>query len=228
MTQLNLKTLFSNYRNSAKLSALLIILFIPMILLSYFFVDQKFAIFFSREENYVFWKFAREITNVGLAEHYFAIVISLIIYLRFFKPPSFLFKFGKDFPQWIYRWSWNFFYALIGSGLLLRVLKFLFGRKRPHIDPLFEHQHFLPFNHHWDFQSFPSGHTQVLFTVAFMLSLLIPKYQWAWFVLALLLGLTRAITYSHFLSDVLAGALCGILGTLWTLRGTQKSEKLKL
>jgi undecaprenyl-diphosphatase len=63
-------------------------------------------------------------------------------------------------------------------------------------------------------RSMPSGHTVLIFTVASSLSLLFHKYAVPFFVVAMLTGVSRIYVGAHYPSDVLAGALIGILSTV--------------
>ena len=59
--------------------------------------------------------------------------------------------------------------------------------------------------------SFPSGHTACGFS--FVIILFLKKNKW-WFpslVLASLIGFSRMYLYVHFFTDVICGALCGII-----------------
>lgn len=172
------------------------------------------ALFFRRDDNLSWWLVAREVTNIGLGQHYFLFVAIFLIYLYYVAPRLKSFQLPTERQRWLKAWAWNFLAALLMAGLLLRVLKYLFGRKRPHVSPDSNPQTFEFFNHDWNFQSFPSGHTQVLFTVATLLAVLDPKRRYLWFFLALIFSLTRVMTYSHFLSDVIIGAFTGFAGAL--------------
>ncbi|MEK6773170.1 MAG: phosphatase PAP2 family protein [Bdellovibrionota bacterium] len=175
-------------------------------LISYFFLDQDLAVFFRKEENMSLWILAREVTNIGLGQHYF---IFIFLFL------GFLYYRGQR--TWLKAWAWNSLAALSLAGLFLLLMKYLFGRQRPHISLDSSHGTFEFFNHHWDYQSFPSGHAQVLFTVATLVAVLDPKRKYLWYLLALLFSFTRVITYSHFTSDVIAGAFIGVAGSLFAL-----------
>ncbi|MGZ6393911.1 MAG: phosphatase PAP2 family protein [Pseudobdellovibrionaceae bacterium] len=167
-------------------------------------MDQKLSLYFKRPELEGIWLMARTVTNVGLSEHYFIIAIFLYIFARWIRP---------SYTQ-IREWSRNLFFALITSGIFIHILKFCVGRQRPHKSPDFNPFVFHPFTTNWDFHSFGSGHTQVLFTVATMLSLALPKVKWVFFALAALFAFTRVIIHDHFLSDYIAGAVVGYVGTL--------------
>ena len=85
-------------------------------------------------------------------------------------------------------------------------LKNLFARIRPYdmveVEMLVEHLS--------DF-SFPSGHTMVSFIAATILAMYNRKWGYIAFPVAALMGFTRLYLYVHFPTDVLAGAILGIL-----------------
>ena len=58
-------------------------------------------------------------------------------------------------------------------------------------------------------QSFPSAHTATAVGLAIGLTVLYPRGRWLFAMLAVLAGLQRIHSQSHFLSDVLAGAALG-------------------
>jgi len=69
--------------------------------------------------------------------------------------------------------------------------------------------------HHWG--SFPSGHTTTAFMLATFLYLVLPKkmkIHWLLMGIAFLVGFSRVYLMQHFLMDVWAGALLGILSSL--------------
>ncbi|HPI39926.1 MAG TPA: phosphatase PAP2 family protein [Pseudobdellovibrionaceae bacterium] len=185
--------------------------------LSYFYLDQYLAVFFAQERLKNLWQMARSTTNIGLASHYFIFSIVLLVFLKWIAPKIQHLKKYSEKINYYKKWSYYFLISLISSGLVLQIFKFIFGRQRPHkTDPLFEPYHFTFFENHWDFHSFPSGHSQVMFTVATMLMFLWPKLRWYFFGFAFLISFTRVMTHSHFLSDVIIGSLLGYLVTVWT------------
>lgn len=95
------------------------------------------------------------------------------------------------------------------SGLLVQVCKHLVGRPRPRL-ALSANEYFGP-TFQSDLLSFPSGHATTSFAVAAALSVFYPRLAWLFYLLAALISLGRVVGNSHYLSDVLAGALLGLM-----------------
>jgi membrane-associated phospholipid phosphatase len=172
--------------------------------LSMAFVDQSLSQFFKRPDLEPLWLAARNVTNIGLSQHYFLIAIFTYIFAKWVRPQFTRTRvFGRDL-----------FFALVGSGILVHVFKFCVGRQRPHLSENFEPWTFHPFTTDWNYQSFASGHAQVLFTVATVLSLTWPRGTWGFYLLAAVFGFTRVIVHDHFLSDVIGGAVIGYVGAV--------------
>jgi hypothetical protein len=112
---------------------------------------------------------------------------------------------------WLQRFAFGLV-ALITSGVLVQVCKFLIGRQRPFLTEGRDALIFNPFTHDWNFHSMPSGHAQVSFSVAAILSVWFPRQWWLWFCLAALVMSTRVFLCVHFVSDVLLGAVVGLVG----------------
>jgi membrane-associated phospholipid phosphatase len=119
----------------------------------------------------------------------------------------------------------GFLAPLLLSTVVTHVLKWLVGRARPHmhLGPL----HFEPIGWIGDwrdfvwggsFESFPSGHSSAAATLAVLLGIYVPKARWLFYSLAALVGLERIINDKHFLSDVLAGFLVGVLSVYVCVR----------
>ncbi len=106
--------------------------------------------------------------------------------------------------------------SFIAGSVILHVIKIFLGRRRPRDD--FEHglYGFRYFTWQLQYDSFPSGHSMTIFSVAVVLSAAFPLLAPLWLVLALGLSLTRAMLTAHFLADVMVGAAIGIIATRQT------------
>jgi len=100
------------------------------------------------------------------------------------------------------------------SGILVNIVKVVFGRARPQLyadDQLY--------GFFWAkldvlYRSFPSGHATTAIAVWLALALLFPRYR-KWLVgFGVLIALSRVILTQHYLSDVLAGGWLGAMTTL--------------
>ena len=61
-----------------------------------------------------------------------------------------------------------------------------------------------------DSYSFPSGHATIAFAMAVVLSKKEPKWRWMFYVLAVLISLSRIFLGKHFPLDVIIGGLLGL------------------
>lgn len=112
--------------------------------------------------------------------------------------------------------------GLISSGVAVQILKHLFGRARPSVtfDTVF-----IGPSVKYGYDSFPSGHTTMAFCFAFILSEYFPRYRSAFYLFAVIVGLYRIDGLSHFPSDVMAGALLGIIvGKIVTLKSSRQKR----
>ena len=73
--------------------------------------------------------------------------------------------------------------------------------------------------------SFPSGHAATSFACATVLSYYVPRYRVAFFALAVLIGLSRVYNGLHYPTDVLAGAVLGVLTALLLLAGARRLSR---
>ena len=64
------------------------------------------------------------------------------------------------------------------------------------------------------YASFPSGHATTAFALAFAVSALWPQARLSMLVYALMICATRLVLLAHHPSDVVAGALIGVIGAM--------------
>lgn len=118
--------------------------------------------------------------------------------------------------------------ALLGLGIRLQYLflsvafsvatgeliKWAVGRGRPFVGGkanAFNFQHFAGTE---AYASFPSGHAITAFALAFAVSAVWPRLRIAMLAYALVIAATRLLLLAHHPSDVVAGALVGVIGAM--------------
>lgn len=114
--------------------------------------------------------------------------------------------------------------AYLLSGIVVQVMKRVFHAPRPHaIISNTEYHYFIEGITHSGMNSFPSGHTTSVFVLATLLSLHTANKKMAvlYLIPAIITGYSRIYLGQHFLADVVAGALTGVMCALvvyWWLR----------
>jgi undecaprenyl-diphosphatase len=106
------------------------------------------------------------------------------------------------------------FFAVGFSVLVGEVLKFVIGRGRPFVGGKVDPFNFIPFNGTEAHFSLPSGHAVTAFALAFAVSAVWPRLRIFMFTYAVVILLTRLVLLAHHPSDVVAGALVGIVGAM--------------
>ena len=126
---------------------------------------------------------------------------------------------------WFVRWKlmrtllWQFaaLYAFIFAGvglpgLFATLLKRLIGRGRPDHFDAYGVWSSSPNWLDWTFQSFPSGHATTSFALAAVLGFVSPRWFYPTLGFAAVVAVSRVAVGAHYPSDVLAGAIVGLLG----------------
>ena len=148
------------------------------------------------------------LTNAGHGTPYFVIIFFVLIAASICKYFDFNYlepeKLNKIIIICLFLLA-----ALIVAGIAIHVLKVLFGRWRPDTTIYTGLSGFSWFNFAHDAKSFPSGHSQLIWTVAVSLLLIYPRLIIIYLVTAILVSLSRVMLNQHFVSDVLLGAYLG-------------------
>jgi undecaprenyl-diphosphatase len=106
------------------------------------------------------------------------------------------------------------FAAIALPGLFVTIVKRLIGRARPLVDGSTDPFVYLPFVWKVDYASLPSGHATNACAAAVAIGALWPQARWPMWAYALVIGLSRVVLTAHHPSDVLAGAITGVVGAL--------------
>lgn len=181
---------------------------LPLIVLSYFFFDLPVALY-CKSLNRSILDFFGIVTEFGISTWYLVGSFALFLFFRFFRRR----------PVYAHQ-AFFFFTSIAVSGIMANIIKVIIGRYRPEM--FFEQGlyginflNFSLFNFSHGLTSFPSGHTATTFSLALALSLFFPRTRILLFCFALLVGASRVIITSHYLSDSIAGAYVGVMSVLF-------------
>jgi undecaprenyl-diphosphatase len=105
--------------------------------------------------------------------------------------------------------GWLSVLAFMAAGLAEYALKHVVGRPRPAVGTTLAAV---------EFDSFPSGHATSVFAVAAVLGAFYPRLRWPLYAVAGAIALGRVYLSRHYLSDIVAGALIGLLVASLLLR----------
>ena len=117
--------------------------------------------------------------------------------------------------------------ALLVAGVINTSLKYIVGRSRPYMNE--GNGTFRPFSWGEGSWSFPSGHTNVAFTVGGILSNRINRW-WATaglYSIAALTGATRMYYDKHWFSDVIMGGIVGTFASRLVLEAEEARNTKK-
>jgi len=182
----------------ASFAALLI-----FIMFSYFFLDIPVALWCKSLDGSIS-RFFGILTELGISTWYLVGAFVLFLFFKFIRPH----------PLFAYR-SLFVLAAVAVSGIIVNIIKLIFGRYRPEM--FFQKGLYgLNFFNFGDgLASFPSGHATTAFALALALSFFFPKYRIPLFCLALAVGVSRVIITAHYLSDVVGGAYVGLMSVFF-------------
>jgi membrane-associated phospholipid phosphatase len=155
----------------------------------------------------------RIVTDFGKDEYVLAVLAASLIALAIVAPAlrgirrSLLLGLGTRL-QFI-------FCAVAFSSLITEVLKYCVGRGRPFVGGEANAFHFSHFAGNPAYYSFPSGHATTAFALAMAVSAVWPQARVAMAIYALIIAVSRLVLLAHHPSDVVAGAMVGLVGTVF-------------
>jgi undecaprenyl-diphosphatase len=106
------------------------------------------------------------------------------------------------------------FFAVLVPVMVSELIKWTVGRGRPFVGGEGDVFHFAHFAGTAAYASFPSGHATTAFALAFAVAALWPQTRVWMLVYALVICATRLVLLAHHPSDVVAGALVGVIGAM--------------
>jgi undecaprenyl-diphosphatase len=106
------------------------------------------------------------------------------------------------------------FFAVLLPVLMGEALKDAVGRGRPFVGGQANAFNFSHFSGSEAYASFPSGHATTAFALAFAVIAVWPRLRVVMFVYAVAIALSRLVLLAHHPSDVVAGALLGVIGAM--------------
>jgi len=113
----------------------------------------------------------------------------------------------------------GFLFVAIGlPGLFVTTVKRMIGRARPYVGGHDDPFAYAPFIWRPEYASMPSGHATTATAAAIAIGALWPRLRGVMWIYALVIMATRVIIGVHHPSDVIAGALVGIVGALMVRR----------
>jgi membrane-associated phospholipid phosphatase len=113
----------------------------------------------------------------------------------------------------------GFLFLAIGlPGLFVTIVKRLIGRARPYVGSHDDPFAYMPFAWQPEYASMPSGHSTTAAAAAIAIGAIWPRSRGVMWLYALIIMLSRVVVLAHHPSDVVAGALVGIVGALLVRR----------
>lgn len=110
------------------------------------------------------------------------------------------------------------FTAIALPGLFTAIVKRMIGRARPNVGGSLDPFLFIPFKWVPAYAGMPSGHATTAFAVLVAFGTLWPRARTALLIYAVLIAISRVVVTAHYPTDVLAGALVGIVGAMMVRR----------
>jgi undecaprenyl-diphosphatase len=157
-------------------------------------------------------QFFRNVSDLGLSGWFLIPLGIALLLIAFVTPPS-LSRISRLVMVTLSVRLGFLFLAIAVPGLVVTVAKRIIGRARP----LFSDgdafvYHFLLWRP--SYASFPSGHATTAFAALVAFGVLWPRLRPLLWTYAVMIALSRVVLAAHYPSDVVAGAIAGVVGAL--------------
>ena len=113
----------------------------------------------------------------------------------------------------------GFLFVAIGApSLFATIIKRLIGRARPYVGSHDDPFSYMPLIWRPEYASMPSGHATTATAAAIAIGAVWPRLRAVMWLYALIIMATRILIFVHHPSDVLGGAIVGVIGALMVRR----------
>ncbi|MBW1899282.1 MAG: phosphatase PAP2 family protein [Deltaproteobacteria bacterium] len=165
---------------------------------SFVFIDLPLAVWLHANRIYLVKSIFETITFFGRSELY--LIPTAVFFIIFRKSRQ------KSAQKSLFMFS-----TVAASGILVDIIKVIAGRFRP---VLYFNRGLFGFDFFHidsDHLSFPSGHSATAMSIMVALGKLFPEFRYLFYATGVIIALSRAVITAHYLSDVITGALIGVL-----------------
>ncbi len=183
------------------LNKFIIILCIAVLItaaVSFVFIDLPLAVWLHTNRSDPVKSIFETITFFGRSELY--LIPTAVFFIIFRKSRQ------KSAQKSLFMFS-----TVAASGILVDIIKVIAGRFRP---VLYFNRGLFGFDFFHidsDYLSFPSGHSATAMSIMVALGKLFPEFRYLFYATGVIIALSRAVITAHYLSDVITGALIGVL-----------------
>jgi membrane-associated phospholipid phosphatase len=189
---------------------------LAVIIASMFLFDTK-AIEWARREPLWLHDFADEITNYGRSSTFLYPFGIVLLVLAAALSPS-LTKMSQGVLAAL-AVRFGFLFVAIGlPSLFATIVKRLIGRARPYVGNHDDPFAYMPLIWKPEYASMPSGHATTALAAAIAIGAVWPRLRPVMWIYALVIMASRILIFVHHPSDVLGGAVVGIVGALMVRR----------
>jgi membrane-associated phospholipid phosphatase len=202
-----------SFRRSKKLILISFPIVVFFCIIGYFFLDLIVAKYCaSIFTNNKIRGILKDVSKLGLATFYLVFAAVCFMFFRFIKKRKI--------------WSNRALFVFLSislSGILVLIIKFIFGRYRPRMFLQEQLYGFKFFQLKGKLTSFPSGHASTIVALMLALYFISPKYRAIYFVIALVIVISRVLVCHHYLTDVVFGSYLAVVTTVCLKHFMEKS-----